>query len=163
MSPEEREDLAKMIHKEFADNPVNNQTQIIEARRPSFAMPTTAGGWVTLFVATGTVIGVISWFIVFFNEIKVHAAKGIFPKAEKDIATLRIADLEFERRISILEEHAHVEGIHQTPAEKKLANIEVMQPIRDDISELSNRVESMEIDLTEIKETLRAMNKRSHE
>ena len=132
MNKDEKLELAQMIGEAVAENHTA-QIQVIE-RGGKIAMPSTWNGWIILASALVAVIGFVSTAVFEYREHRKEF--GLF----RDLAFAHIKD----------------EGIHQPPAVKKLATIETMQPIRDDIKDLKG-------DVADLKEAVQMLTEKLNE
>jgi len=111
--------LAEAIHKEFANKPVP-QSVTFETNS-KLRLPQSWGGWLSLITLTSAVISFFVTTVIRINSVDMRIAEN---KAE-------------------ISKHIHAVGVHQTPAEKALATVKTIQPIRDDLAQIRNTLELM--------------------
>jgi hypothetical protein len=117
-------------------------------RYPRFQLPRTISEWVRLLILSGALISGVSWLVVEVKTASDAAKRDYSPVAQMEM-------LSVQKDILELKQHSNVEGIHQTPSEKKLAMLESFEPFRSDVQRVENRVENLEIQIGGMVESLK--------
>jgi len=131
----------------MTDNQIEQLSEILQSatakgfenappRHTSFQLPRTLAGWMSLTGLSVTFIGGISYLFVTINEIQKHSTQDMSVVVAHKFEKL-------ETQCEAFDTHAKDTVIHQTPAVKQLATLEMIQPIRDDIKDLKSAVDAL--------------------